>query len=125
MCSVIFLGCKEFNVMTLLELRDISATYLCCSINQLFCQIHVAHMVATDFSNNLNLLALIHARALHALNKARYVKRISSMSKRSEEHTSELQSLMSISYAVFCLKKIKITSYTLQCIRHIFTPYYQ
>src|SRR3546814_5024212 len=26
-------------------------------------------------------------------------------SERSEEHTSELQSLMSISYAVFCLKK--------------------
>src|SRR3546814_17482419 len=29
---------------------------------------------------------------------------------RSEEHTSELQSLMRISYAVFCLKK-KITLY--------------
>src|SRR3546814_2983933 len=29
--------------------------------------------------------------------------------ERSEEHTSELQSLMRISYAVFCLKK-KITS---------------
>src|SRR3546814_6693598 len=28
--------------------------------------------------------------------------------ERSEEHTSELQSLMSISYAVFCLKKKKI-----------------
>src|SRR3546814_8995929 len=27
------------------------------------------------------------------------------MEKRSEEHTSELQSLMRISYAVFCLKK--------------------
>src|SRR3546814_7106334 len=27
--------------------------------------------------------------------------------KRSEEHTSELQSLMRISYAVFCLKKKK------------------
>src|SRR3546814_8795768 len=27
--------------------------------------------------------------------------------KRSEEHTSELQSLMRISYAVFCLKKQK------------------
>ena len=26
--------------------------------------------------------------------------------KRSEEHTSELQSRLSISYAVFCLKKI-------------------
>src|SRR3546814_2415867 len=30
---------------------------------------------------------------------------------RSEEHTSELQSLMRISYAVFCLKKKK-TNYT-------------
>src|SRR3546814_3967487 len=29
------------------------------------------------------------------------------MRKRSEEHTSELQSLMRISYAVFCLKKKK------------------
>src|SRR3546814_5461962 len=28
--------------------------------------------------------------------------------KRSEEHTSELQSLMRISYAVFCLKKKRI-----------------
>src|SRR3546814_8429709 len=28
-----------------------------------------------------------------------------SMTRRSEEHTSELQSLMRISYAVFCLKK--------------------
>src|SRR3546814_1568390 len=27
------------------------------------------------------------------------------MAERSEEHTSELQSLMRISYAVFCLKK--------------------
>src|SRR3546814_995483 len=30
--------------------------------------------------------------------------------KRSEEHTSELQSLMRISYAVFCLKNKKIKS---------------
>src|SRR3546814_2404367 len=30
--------------------------------------------------------------------------------KRSEEHTSELQSLMRISYAVFCLKKKKQTT---------------
>src|SRR3546814_6277272 len=33
---------------------------------------------------------------------------------RSEEHTSELQSLMRISYAVFCLKK-KIKHRTTQC----------
>src|SRR3546814_1792088 len=32
---------------------------------------------------------------------------------RSEEHTSELQSLMRISYAVFCLKKKKECTYQL------------
>src|SRR3546814_5714129 len=32
---------------------------------------------------------------------------------RSEEHTSELQSLMRISYAVFCLKKKRVTQETL------------
>src|SRR3546814_1914974 len=32
---------------------------------------------------------------------------IDTMLARSEEHTSELQSLMRISYAVFCLKKKK------------------
>src|SRR3546814_10472810 len=33
---------------------------------------------------------------------------------RSEEHTSELQSLMRISYAVFCLKKNKQQQHTAQ-----------
>src|SRR3546814_4446037 len=50
-------------------------------------------------------------------NVGRWVKEISErpavrrgriVNKRSEEHTSELQSLMRISYAVFCLKKKKI-----------------
>src|SRR3546814_2005370 len=34
---------------------------------------------------------------------------VKTMRARSEEHTSELQSLMRISYAVFCLKKNKNT----------------
>src|SRR3546814_5231111 len=34
------------------------------------------------------------------------------LSLRSEEHTSELQSLMRISYAVFCLKKKRPTTNT-------------
>src|SRR3546814_10043359 len=34
-----------------------------------------------------------------------------SIAGRSEEHTSELQSLMRISYAVFCLKKKKKTNH--------------
>src|SRR3546814_9287046 len=38
---------------------------------------------------------------------------------RSEEHTSELQSLMRISYAVFCLKKQ--TTITLKTLIHHFT----
>src|SRR3546814_5624574 len=39
---------------------------------------------------------------------------------RSEEHTSELQSLMRISYAVFCLKKKKTTS----TIHHLSSDHY-
>src|SRR3546814_5711572 len=39
---------------------------------------------------------------------------------RSEEHTSELQSLMRISYAVFCLKKkIIITNHNKYILQHI------
>src|SRR3546814_4146097 len=39
--------------------------------------------------------------------------------KRSEEHTSELQSLMRISYAVFCLKKTKNQRYTTMSLSRI------
>src|SRR3546814_3995072 len=37
---------------------------------------------------------------------------------RSEEHTSELQSLMRISYAVFCLKKKKETLHTMNLTKN-------
>src|SRR3546814_10642243 len=40
--------------------------------------------------------------------------------RRSEEHTSELQSLMRISYAVFCLKK-KHNTRTTHVFRHFTT----
>src|SRR3546814_10176919 len=43
--------------------------------------------------------------------------------RRSEEHTSELQSLMRISYAVFCLKKKKNKTNTLQKLMHIDSTY--
>src|SRR3546814_9846008 len=43
--------------------------------------------------------------------KSPYWARIGWIGERSEEHTSELQSLMRISYAVFCLKKKKNTNY--------------
>src|SRR3546814_9737443 len=46
----------------------------------------------------------VHRAVLsHPLTAPRHRNRL----ERSEEHTSELQSLMRISYAVFCLKKKK------------------
>src|SRR3546814_3157265 len=49
--------------------------------------------------------------ALHRFAVARIGHRLAA---RSEEHTSELQSLMRISYAVFCLKKKKPNTETKQ-----------
>src|SRR3546814_10382639 len=42
---------------------------------------------------------------------------------RSEEHTSELQSLMRISYAVFCLKKKTIINFQPSNIHYIHSQY--
>src|SRR3546814_8956925 len=49
-------------------------------------------------------IGLRHSQTSKRLLWARFPAKIV---KRSEEHTSELQSLMRISYAVFCLKKKK------------------
>src|SRR3546814_4655332 len=55
------------------------------------------------------LTAGTHYRAMHNVLAARFpnVPIIGLFVARSEEHTSELQSLMRIPYAVFCLKKTK------------------
>src|SRR3546814_1657404 len=54
-----------------------------------------------------------HGRRLRAL--MRYVPRRAIISRgRSEEHTSELQSLMRTSYAVFCLKQKKLHTTLMQ-----------
>src|SRR3546814_1816083 len=50
-----------------------------------------------------------HFRACHAYYSDSCSGSDPPRSRRSEEHTSELQSLMRISYAVFCLKKKKTT----------------
>src|SRR3546814_9775266 len=60
----------------------------------------------------------------HDLESTRFPDR-SSRGDRSEEHTSELQSLMRISYAVFCLKKknrYMITMFTTAYIDVIYKP---
>src|SRR3546814_5001285 len=55
---------------------------------------------------------LENADATSASLKPRSVAACSTPQARSEEHTSELQSLMRNSYAVFCLKKKKKTQDT-------------
>src|SRR3546814_2550376 len=50
-------------------------------------------------------------KAFHTAGIQSYANFVSKIS-RSEEHTSELQSLMRISYAVFCLKKKKKHNHT-------------
>src|SRR3546814_6977846 len=54
------------------------------------------------------LFALIAFGVFNTIGIYRRMWRYTSL--RSEEHTSELQSLMRISYAVFCLKKKKQTT---------------
>src|SRR3546814_5921941 len=57
--------------------------------------------------NSMNLRLMVRPRPVPSL------RRLTLGSPRPEEHTSELQSLMRISYAVFCLKKkIKHTNIT-------------
>src|SRR3546814_10779347 len=51
----------------------------------------------------------IWLRRIEPGNNSAAANRLLDRLERSEEHTSELQSLMRISYAVFCLKKKKTT----------------
>src|SRR3546814_904513 len=60
-------------------------------------------------TKNVNTMApLLTLANLYAQNgEPTYRPYLDAWAERSEEHTSELQSLMRISYAVFCLKKKK------------------
>src|SRR3546814_9982286 len=53
--------------------------------------------------NGLSIAELVRANELANVSEDELQRHLDSI--RSEEHTSELQSLMRISYAVFCLKK--------------------
>src|SRR3546814_902380 len=58
----------------------------------------VAHVTLIEFDSQLRADAVLQT-------KLRSLPNVTVITSRSEEHTSELQSLMRISYAVFCLKK--------------------
>src|SRR3546814_2932706 len=57
----------------------------------------------------------IRPKALRYLEEGKVVVFAAGTGNRSEEHTSELQSLMRISYAVFCLKKKKTIVTSTSC----------
>src|SRR3546814_4801037 len=64
---------------------------------------HIALPLLESILASLQLLAALRLHLLEVIF-------LSVEEDRSEEHTSELQSLMRISYAVFCLKKKKTTT---------------
>src|SRR3546814_2020146 len=59
----------------------------------------------TTLCRSGSILGMKQQSALCHLSKPRRHALAAQMAERSEEHTSELQSLMRNSYAVFCLKK--------------------
>src|SRR3546814_3436355 len=71
--------------------------------------------VLTERINNLTEHFKTHKKDVHSRRGLLMMvsRRRSLLDYRSEEHTSELQSLMRISYAVFCLKKKTITMFVL------------
>src|SRR3546814_2059260 len=76
--------------------------------------VHTQYMMATSKSPNIECLersyvsALLYITLIGSIVLFLILHLILKTSHfRSEEHTSELQSLMRISYAVFCLKKKK------------------
>src|SRR3546814_5336102 len=64
-------------------------------------------------SGHLDAIGRCRGRADRASENRADTGACAGTSGRSEEHTSELQSLMRISYAVFCLKKKKIYNHKL------------
>src|SRR3546814_19236909 len=64
---------------------------------------------AASYARTFNSITMLEAAGLVLRDQERVRSAPSSSIgwRRSEEHTSELQSLMRISYAVFCLKKKK------------------
>src|SRR3546814_6304501 len=63
------------------------------------------NQIEKAYGPNNSILDNCHVRICFATNDERTAKRVSDALGRSDEHTSELQSLMRISYSVFCLNK--------------------
>src|SRR3546814_3179364 len=95
------LRCGRARLRTLdVEIGDRQRIFL----NELAARLHhIAHQLGE------NLVRQIGLTDLHLQHRAVRLIERGFPKLRSEEHTSELQSLMRISYAVFCLNKKSLT----------------
>src|SRR3546814_5744444 len=93
------------------QLRDaarVCEEVLRCVVNEL-CQ-RVPRLVVQTSERRIDVVGRLDVDRCHVLLHSPSRPRVAAVMfqaarSRSEEHTSELQSLMRISYAVFCLKK--------------------
>src|SRR3546814_4901041 len=97
---------KNPSISTLFSVNYVKLEWLC---SGLFRAAHATHIASVSFLAVRNHLedsyhAYSHSRRDGCRRHDPYWLR---QRRRSEEHTSELQSLMRISYAVFCLTKKK------------------
>src|SRR3546814_2338906 len=117
LCSLLFLVCSclcvfFFKQKTAYEMRISDWSSDVCSSDLTVPAIPVAVSGNAPFAaaeiSTLSRVASACAAAALASDAASIAR--AAPGPRSEEHTSELQSLMRISYAVFCLKKKKHTT---------------
>src|SRR3546814_9655744 len=87
------------------SLLELAATSAPSAIIQMLFMILVIYFFLAGWTRLRNQTISSRGSFDGAMTIARVIQNV-----RSEEHTSELQSLMRISYAVFCLKKKKQTS---------------
>src|SRR3546814_9915378 len=85
------------------------AAHLLRRAGQLHGEANIGHRALDRMVDVHAHLAMLAMRALEGLGVG--VHGAGGDADRSEEHTSELQSLMRISYAVFCLKKQNTKNY--------------
>src|SRR3546814_5964730 len=79
-----------------------------CEINVALADTGLTPVTGTEPGNCVTVPVMTAVPALSVLKLGSFAE---ALLARSEEHTSELQSLMRISYAVFCLKKTHYRRY--------------
>src|SRR3546814_1992940 len=81
------------------------------------------HKLGVNHALNMALNAMMDNGFVSEMPRTEAITKYGYSGKRSEEHTSELQSLMRISYAVFCLKTKIYKRLNSIKIRHLFYDY--